>query len=235
MLKQLFNFKVNLKLGHKWLWLVLLESRSVACFTLILFDCSWQIRPETTSKPTASLFWGGVVNSATLLWKSALSQLYFFAGTRKPDSGGTYGERQRASRQSNFRKRQGRRNCRLLFCYILTPITVLIEPANVSMAKVVQIQSLLFVPLLLKFKAIILFAALLSLSLQWLSNPPGSNLTVLFFISIFSTFWAPQICAFSRQAFRDLHPNHWIRKVSRNRKWQKVTSSQSLVGAIATQ
>ena len=59
MLKQLFNFKVNLKLGHKWLWLVLLESRSVACFTLILFDCSWQIRPETTSKPTASLFWGG--------------------------------------------------------------------------------------------------------------------------------------------------------------------------------
>ena len=59
MLKQLFNFKVNLKLGHKWLWLVLLESRSVACLTLILFDCSWQIRPETTSKPTASLFWGG--------------------------------------------------------------------------------------------------------------------------------------------------------------------------------
>ena len=68
---------------------------------------------------------------------------------------GTYDERQRAIRQSNFGKRQrgGKdavENCRLLFCYILTPITVLIEAVNVSMGKVVRIQSLLFVqPLLL--------------------------------------------------------------------------------------
>ena len=123
-----------------------------------------------------------------------------------------------ASQQSNFRGKDAD-NWRLLFCYILTPITVLIEPANVSMAKVVQIQSLLFVPLLLKFKAIILFAALLSLSLQWLSNPSGSNLTVLFFISIFSLFWEPQIGAFSR----DIHPNHWILALSLSHRLWNLT------------
>ena len=57
------------------------------------------------------------VNSATLLWKSALSQLYFFAGTRKPDSGGTYGERQRASRQSNFGKRRGGKDAEIAVCF----------------------------------------------------------------------------------------------------------------------
>ena len=121
---------------------------------------------------------GWLVNSATISWnqqncRSLFGNLrqvnYFLRGRRKvwQRRHVRWTTATASRRQSNFVKRRGGKlackdavgNCRLLFCYILTPITVLIEAVSGSMGKVVQIQSLLFVQLLLKLKPIIWYFA----------------------------------------------------------------------------